>query len=131
MSGRTASCFSKLFLSYYSGPPALQRFCSKLVSRAQEGQPKIPYSYKGMQWRSGTFDSQIWYVSLCPFSFEQILSKLQSRAHSDNSGVSLPLIRFCLPDFGKEESVSIDGLDKASIAKKLEELVKKGESMPR
>ncbi len=34
-------------------------------------------------------------------------------------------------DFGVEEAVSVEGLDKASISKKLEELVKKGESMPR
>lgn len=34
-------------------------------------------------------------------------------------------------DFGTEEAVSVEGLDKAAITKKLEELVKKGESMPR
>jgi NADH dehydrogenase (ubiquinone) 1 alpha subcomplex subunit 2 len=34
-------------------------------------------------------------------------------------------------DFGVEESVSVEGLDKAGITKKLEELVKKGDSMPR
>ena len=34
-------------------------------------------------------------------------------------------------DFGVEEAVSVEGLDKGSISKKLEELVKKGESMPR
>ncbi len=34
-------------------------------------------------------------------------------------------------DFGVEEAVSVEGLDKAAIAKKLEALVKKGESMPR
>ena len=37
----------------------------------------------------------------------------------------------CLVDFGKEETVAIDNLDKAEISKRLEELVKKGESMPR
>ena len=34
-------------------------------------------------------------------------------------------------DFGVEEAVSVEGLDKGAIAKKLEELVKKGETMPR
>ena len=34
-------------------------------------------------------------------------------------------------DFGVEEAVSVEGLDKAAISKKLEELVKKGETMPR
>lgn len=34
-------------------------------------------------------------------------------------------------DFGVEEAVSVEGLDKATISKKLQELVKKGESMPR
>ena len=36
-----------------------------------------------------------------------------------------------MTDFAQEESVSIDGLKKSEIAKALEELVKKGESMPR
>ena len=34
-------------------------------------------------------------------------------------------------DFGVEEAVSVEGLDKGAIAKKLEQLVKKGETMPR
>ena len=34
-------------------------------------------------------------------------------------------------DFGVEEAVSVEGLDKAGISSKLEQLVKKGESMPR
>ncbi|KAK9907539.1 hypothetical protein WJX75_005564 [Coccomyxa subellipsoidea] len=34
-------------------------------------------------------------------------------------------------DFGVEEAVSVEGLDKGTVSKKLEELVKKGESMPR
>ena len=34
-------------------------------------------------------------------------------------------------DFGVEEAVTVDGLDKAAITQKLEQLVKKGESMPR
>ena len=32
-------------------------------------------------------------------------------------------------DYGVEEAVSIDGIDKGAISKKLEELVKKGETM--
>ena len=34
-------------------------------------------------------------------------------------------------DFGAETAVSVEGLDKAGITKQLEELVKRGESMPR
>lgn len=34
-------------------------------------------------------------------------------------------------DYGIEEAVSIDGIDKGAISRKLEELVKKGESMPK
>lgn len=34
-------------------------------------------------------------------------------------------------DFGAETAVSVEGMDKAGITKKLEELVKRGESMPR
>ena len=34
-------------------------------------------------------------------------------------------------DFGAETAVSVEGMDKAGIAKQLEELVKRGESMPR
>jgi hypothetical protein len=37
----------------------------------------------------------------------------------------------CLLNTVQEESVCIDGLKKSEIAKALEELVKKGESMPR
>ncbi len=41
----------------------------------------------------------------------------------------LPLV---LPaDFGKEEAVSIENLGKADIDKRLQQLVQKGESMPR
>jgi hypothetical protein len=42
--------------------------------------------------------------------------------------------RACLPcgaDFGVEEAVSIENLGKAEISKQLEQLVQKGESMPR
>ena len=39
-------------------------------------------------------------------------------------------ICFCA-DFGVEQSVSINGLDSNAISSKLEDLVKKGESMPR
>lgn len=34
-------------------------------------------------------------------------------------------------DFGKEEAVSIENLGKGDITKQLEQLVQKGESMPR
>lgn len=34
-------------------------------------------------------------------------------------------------DFGTETAVSVDGMDKTEISKTLEELVKRGESMPR
>ncbi|CAK0784821.1 hypothetical protein CVIRNUC_008025 [Coccomyxa viridis] len=34
-------------------------------------------------------------------------------------------------DFGAETAVSVEGMDKAGITKQLEELVKRGESMPR
>ncbi len=34
-------------------------------------------------------------------------------------------------DFGVETAVSVEGMDRASITKKLEELVKRGETMPR
>ena len=34
-------------------------------------------------------------------------------------------------DFGKEESVSIEGQDKAAVTKSLQELIKKGDSLPR
>ena len=37
---------------------------------------------------------------------------------------------FCV-DFGVEQAVPIDGLDSSAIASKLEDLVHKGESMPR
>jgi len=34
-------------------------------------------------------------------------------------------------DFGAETAVSVEGMDRASITRKLEELVKRGETMPR
>ena len=34
-----------------------------------------------------------------------------------------------IADYGVEEAVSIDGIDKGAITKKLEELVKKGETL--
>ncbi|KAK9811970.1 hypothetical protein WJX73_004197 [Symbiochloris irregularis] len=34
-------------------------------------------------------------------------------------------------DFGKEESVTVDGLDKSAISKKLQDLIAQGEKMPR
>ncbi|KAK9820457.1 hypothetical protein WJX72_010571 [[Myrmecia] bisecta] len=45
------------------------------------------------------------------------------------SGVKARLIaRY---DYGVEQNVPVEGLDKAAITKELEKLVKKGESMPR
>ncbi len=41
------------------------------------------------------------------------------------------LSQFMSADFGVEHSVSINGLDSNAISSKLEELVKKGEGMPR
>lgn len=37
----------------------------------------------------------------------------------------------CLADFGVEEAVKVEGLQKTDISKQLEALVKKGEGMPR
>jgi hypothetical protein len=34
-------------------------------------------------------------------------------------------------DFGKEKSVSVQGLDAASVQNKIKELIKAGESMPK
>jgi len=49
--------------------------------------------------------------------------------------LNLPLccgIALCAPaDFGAEKAVSVQGLDAAGVTKKLQELVKAGESMPK
>lgn len=49
--------------------------------------------------------------------------------------LNLPLcctIVLCAPaDFGAEKAVSVQGLDAAGVTKKLQELVKAGESMPK
>jgi uncharacterized protein YfaP (DUF2135 family) len=36
-----------------------------------------------------------------------------------------------LLDYGREEAISVEGMAKADVARQLEGLVKKGESMPR
>lgn len=44
---------------------------------------------------------------------------------------SVTATKYFYADFGVEQSVSINGLDSNAISSKLEDLVKKGESMPR
>jgi len=39
------------------------------------------------------------------------------------------MLKMDAADYGVEEAVSIDGIDKGAITKKLEELIKKGETL--
>ena len=72
-----------------------------------------------MQWSRGQVDSAIWSV----IAAARVLLSL--------SGTTDMLSIYLSADFGVERSVTINGLDSNAISSKLEELVKKGESMPR
>jgi len=99
-----------------------QRVCDDHVSRIEEIESCFPHPGEGVLWHSSPDDCTIqWVLDLlfdCNFSLN----------------VDPDVYRFIFllwTDYAQEESVSIDGLKKSEIAKALEELVKKGESMPR
>lgn len=58
-------------------------------------------------------------------------ARRSSPAHCSTTPSVAPPARRLHADFGVEEAVKVEGLSKADIAKQLEALVKKGETMPR